>query len=246
MFIQWGWVRTPNLDSDVKAQLSALKTCNLTLYDHPELLASLPGEEMLFYFGRCWRGTWNSFVPNSMPFVCLSSWLAAGFKPSQFLLVPQSKLREFKADRLLPALANFTGLHYNEDVLMDKEEELRVHCEAPPMVRITSSQPEQPRQVLRKKGGHASGDRREQQQAKHQPHHGRGRRALSRTRSASDDAYNAPGSAVKIRPLVNSHASYTGHDAVRRTQLSPETYAELQRLAKVHGRLLNGLGIQQL
>ena len=29
--------------------------------------------------------------------------------------------------------------------------------------------------------------------------------------------------------MVNSHSQYTGHDAVRRTQLQPATLAELQR-----------------
>lgn len=78
MFVQWGWVRSSNLDADVRAQLNALRSCNATLYAEPALLRTLPAHETLAYFGRCWRGSWRDFVANSMPFTCVSAWIAAG------------------------------------------------------------------------------------------------------------------------------------------------------------------------
>ena len=52
--------------------------------------------------------------------------------------------------------------------------------------------------------------------------------------------------AVHSRPLVNTHSAYTGHDAVRRSQLSAGTHAELARLADAHSALLDGLGLREL
>ena len=46
MFVQWGWVRTSNLEADASMQLRALEACNVTLYRHPELLGVLPGEPL--------------------------------------------------------------------------------------------------------------------------------------------------------------------------------------------------------
>ena len=51
---------------------------------------------------------------------------------------------------------------------------------------------------------------------------------------------------VANRPLVNTHADYTGNDAVRRTQLGGATLAELTRLAHAHSSLLDGLGLREL
>ena len=280
MFIQWGWVRTTNLESDVRAQLKALRVCNETLYTHPERLSTLRGEEMLGYFGRCWRGTWQNFVANSMPYVCLRSWIATGFRRHQFMLVPQARLRRSKADVLLPALANFTGLHYNKEVLMDKEEELRVHCEAPPSAhqphgggrrasssmassssgrraslepsqdRVASTVPPtaqqsrgpsllQPRSQERRLADAARGDLPGGTVARH------GWRRRMRAKASGGDQGGAPAEdPVKSRPLVNSHADYTGRDAVRRTQLTAETHAELGRLAAAHTKLLMELGVR--
>ena len=76
-------------------------------------------------------GVWRAFVTNAMPYVCLRAWLAAGFKREQFLLVPSARLRSIRAPALVSKIAQFTGLHYNEAVLLDKREELGAHCEAP-------------------------------------------------------------------------------------------------------------------
>lgn len=239
MFIQWGWVRTPNLESDVQAQLKALRLCNESLYMHPERLRTLRGEEMLNYFGRCWRGTWQNFVANSMPYVCLRSWIATGFRPQQFMLVQQAQLRKARAHVLLAVLANFTGLHYNEDVLMDKEEELRVHCEAPPSARAPHS------------NGHRASSLRSQVRrladlAPGEATHGaprQGWRRRMRAKASGGETVAPVQDPVNLRPLVNSHADYTGRDAVRRTQLTPGTHAELQRLATAHTKLLTELGM---
>ena len=94
-------------------------------------MEALPGDEVLAYFGKCWQGVWRAFVTNAMPYVCLRAWLAAGFKREQFLLVPSSRLRSIRAPALVSKIAQFTGLHYNEAVLLDKREELGAHCEAP-------------------------------------------------------------------------------------------------------------------
>ena len=111
-------VRTPDLQSDVTAQLDALRECNQTLYAEPLRLRNLPAAEILAYFGRCWRGTWRDFVPNAMPYVCVRAWMAAGFRPHQFMLVRQHKLRAARSHQLLAALSNFTGLHYNQKVAL--------------------------------------------------------------------------------------------------------------------------------
>ena len=42
-----------------------VRRCNLTLYERPELLPSLPPEEVLGYFDKCWEGTWQ--VPLRLP-----------------------------------------------------------------------------------------------------------------------------------------------------------------------------------
>ena len=239
MFIQWNWVRTSDLASDVRAQLKALRECNETLYARPQLLSSLPAPEVLTYFGRCWRGTWRDFVANAMPYVCLRAWMAAGFGPEQFMLVRQARLRKAKADALLAQLSNFTGLHYAKGVLQDKAEELNVHCEAPPNPkpppdygvsgrRRTASLSDATVAAGEEAGAAARGG-------------GRWRRAHERAqaKAAFQDAVNS-------RPLVNTHADYTGNDAVRRTQLTGETLAELTRLASAHTSLLDGLGLREL
>ena len=46
--------------------------------------------------------------------------------------------------------------------------------------------------------------------------------------------------------FVNSHSTYTGRDAERRTQLSHEVQAELDRIADAHTELLESLGVQEL
>ena len=51
MFVRWGWVRSANLTLEVVQQLDRLSKCNRSLYDEPTRLASLPGEEVLQYFG---------------------------------------------------------------------------------------------------------------------------------------------------------------------------------------------------
>ena len=137
MFVRWGWVRSDNLTLEVVQQLDRLSKCNRSLYDHPKRLASLPGEEVLQYFGRCWNGVWRTFVTNALPFVCARSWIAAGFKPSQFAVLHQARMRKMTAPELLSGLEAATGLHYNKAVLHDKEEELVRHCEAPDSVSNT-------------------------------------------------------------------------------------------------------------
>ena len=131
MFVQWGWVRSASLNDDVRAQLHALDKCNSTLYRQPSLLRKLPADEILAYFGKCWRGTWRDHVTNILPYVCLSAWVAAGFQPHQFRVVRQEKMRSLRAPQLLTALSNFTGLTYNQEVLHHMDIELQAHCEAP-------------------------------------------------------------------------------------------------------------------
>ena len=55
------------------------------------------------------------------------------------MLVRQERLRRLRADVLLPALSNFTGLHHNRAVLDDRGEELRAHCEAPDIAKEHAS-----------------------------------------------------------------------------------------------------------
>lgn len=194
------WVRSDNLSDDISRQLTALKKCNRTLYHSPHLVGTLPSEELLHYFGSCWRGTWRDFVTNSMVYVCVKSWLASGFKPSQFMVMRSEVLRNMPAKQLLGTVSNFTGLHYNKEVLHDKEEELAAHCEAPD----------------------------------------------SRTNKERDGRAQQLGSRAAGAPMVNSHKDYDGHDAQRRTQLTPATLAELTRLHTAYGELLGKLNLRGL
>ena len=66
--------------------------CNDTLYDNPRLVATLSPAALLHYFGQCWRGIWRDFVTNSFTYVCLASWLAAGFRREQFMVRASSRL----------------------------------------------------------------------------------------------------------------------------------------------------------
>ena len=75
MFVEWKWVRSDNLSAEVVTQLAALRKCNRTLYEEPERLEGLPGDEVLAYFGKCWQGVWRAFVTNALPYVCLRAWL---------------------------------------------------------------------------------------------------------------------------------------------------------------------------
>lgn len=123
-------MRSANLTRDVVDQLEQLRRCNGTLYTNPRLLATLPGPEVLSYFGRCWNGVWKAYVTNALPYVCIRSWLAAGFDKSQISVLPQARLRNMTAPQLLGAVADATGLHYNKEVLHDRDQELVAHCEA--------------------------------------------------------------------------------------------------------------------
>lgn len=131
MFVQWNWVRSENLSLDVRHQMSELRQCNETLYSSPHLLREIPDTEVLSYFGSCWKGVWHSYLTNALTYVCARSWIATGFRPSQFMLVRSADLKKQSARTLLPKISNFTGLHYNEPMLWEKEEELRVHCDGP-------------------------------------------------------------------------------------------------------------------
>ena len=198
MFVEWKWVRSDNLSAEVVTQLGALRKCNRTLYEEPERLEALPGDEVLAYFGKCWQGVWRAFVTNAMPYVCLRAWLAAGFKREQFLLVPSARLRSIRAPALVSKLAQFTGLHYNEAVLLDKREELGAHCEAPET---------QNREASRRRGG------------KEAPRKAR---------------------------LVNTHSGFSGDNAQNRTRLGGASFADFQRLAAAHTRLMQQLHLPEL
>ncbi len=206
MFVEWNWVRTADLSSDVRTQLAGLKKCNATLYHQPQTLADLPAAELLHYFGSCWRGIWRDFVANSLPYVCIRAWLAAGFRKEQFLVVRSERLRTASALGLVAAVANFTGLHMNGAVLLDKKAELEAHCEAPDAASKRAAA------------------------------------AAAAGRASSPAAAAQPGE----RPFVNSHSSYAGKDAVRRTRLEPALLTELTRLADAHLRLLDSLGLREL
>lgn len=120
MFLQWGWVKSDNLNVDVKKQLNNFRrctrrkrhtilpikalpfgSCNVTLYDNPYLVATLPPDDLLQYFGQCWKGAWSHFVTNSFTSVCFASWIAAGFERSQFMGIRSTSLRTMRAHDLL-------------------------------------------------------------------------------------------------------------------------------------------------
>eukprot|EP00967_Tisochrysis_lutea_P139905 scaffold254767_cov33-Tisochrysis_lutea.AAC.4 len=46
-------------------------------------------------------GVWKRFVTNSLHYVCLRAWLAAGFDRSQFLVIRSEQLRVMTADELV-------------------------------------------------------------------------------------------------------------------------------------------------
>ena len=217
-------------------------------------------------------------MTNILPGVCLRAWLAAGvrislpshrlmmcmhligicmrsccagFRPSQFLLVRQERLRSARAPALLAGLSNFTGLHYNSPVLHDKDEELRMHCEAPDL-HAESDAGATPAAAVAKAGqavatkaggassspgGGASGGG--GRAPRSGSGGGRGARRRARQREAAVE-----GGATRV--FVNSHSSYTGHDAVRRTQLSERVEAEVERLTSAHWKMLTELGVSEL
>lgn len=253
-----GWVRSADLETDVVSQLQTLKRCNRTLYAAPSLLRALPADELLRYFGKCWRGVWRDFVANSMPYVCVRAWMAAGFGAHQFMLVRQELLRQASATPLLGALSNFTGLHYNAPVLHDKEEELKVHCEAPPAAKAAAkarwqraaaatttsaaTPPHLRRLADHRARGHARGRARGHGDGA-SAHGERGQGGRGRGRGSG--LRRLGGGGAELRPLVNSHSAYTGKDAERRVRMSPGTHAELERLARAHMALLHGLGLRE-
>ena len=110
------------------------------------------------------------------------------------------QLRKMGAYDLLDQVSNFTGLHYNQPVLRDKEEELAAHCEAPD----SSYNKAREQRALEKGGGSVTG------------------------------------------PLINSHSQYDGHDAQRRSKLSPGVHAELTRLTGAYGEMLSRLKLPGL
>ena len=119
MFTHWGWIHWRPSDGNgtfnkfVRKQLDALRQCNSTLYRTPALLEDLRAPELLAYFNKCWRGSWDRPLDYALPYVCLRAWLAAGFARKQFLLVHSANLRRMRATPFLRAIANFTGLFYN-------------------------------------------------------------------------------------------------------------------------------------
>jgi hypothetical protein len=104
------------------------------------------------------------------------------------MLMPQSKMKMMRAPELLSTLAAFTGLHYNRDVLHDKNAELKTQCEAP-------DRPVDP---------HAADFNKQPPAAK-----GKGRRGKEKLK----------------RVMVNTHSTYDGDDAQRRSQLDEVRHA---------------------
>ena len=234
MFIQWGWVRSSDLEADVTRQLAELRACNRTLYDDPAALGGLSHREVLGYFGRCWRGAWKDFVTNSMPYVCLRSWMAVGFAAEQFMLVRQERLKRARASDLLGAVSNFTGLHYNREVLHDKEIELAVHCEAPPSTKKAAAQQHH--------HGH------HQESKPHQRRQQRRRRAAQIGVAAHARGRHSPrrGETDRDRPTwPRQHARRLRWPRAIAARRSPRR-CRLRRLADAHSGLLDGLGIAAL
>ena len=121
-------------------------------------------------------------------------------------------------------------------MLQDKQAELNVHCEAPPSAKRAAAAAAAAASEHSPKGAAHAGER----------HNGSRRRMRGGGRGGAAAGSVSTVDPADSRPLVNSHAGYTGRDAVRRTRLSDATHAELTRLAKAHTSMLEGLGVSSL
>ena len=185
---------------------------------------------------------WRAYVTNALPYVCIRSWLAAGFDKSQIRVLPQARLtlepnpirgailtqivvrlsqarlRNMTAPELLDGISEATGLHYNKEVLHDRNQvllPLPTHCHRRSSRAFTPLL--NPCQEL---VAHCE---------------------------ASDSAANRryrPNEATAVR--VNSHSGYDGHNAHARTRLDAEVWREFDRVANVHHAMFEELGLRTL
>lgn len=253
-------VRSANLEKDVTAQLDALQSCNRTLYQRPDLLATLAPAEMLTYFGKCWRGTWRDHVTNILPFVCVRAWLAAGFQASQFMIMRSEKLRGSRSLAIespalaptrphtvcVPRMAQFTTRPCSARSPTSRASTTTGQCCT---IRRRSCACTASRPTSASISGAPGCSRRIASSCERRPEHHAWRRMPPTVHPRVHQRHRSLLTGRGSLPFLgrsNSHSQYTGHDAVRRTQLSPPVQAELDRLIEAHAKLLDGIGIHEL
>ncbi len=123
----WGWDHEPSFKRKIDKQMQTFRTCNATLFESPQMLMTLPDDELFAYMKRCFKGMAMEYVTNSLYPVCVLGALRV-FKREQFLFLRFEDLMRMKAPALLRLISNFTGL-YTDDALIRNVRE-RKECEA--------------------------------------------------------------------------------------------------------------------
>ena len=56
MFTTWGWDRRTSFSTRTAEQMGRFRQCNTTLFHRPDLLRTLPDEELFAYMQQCFKG----------------------------------------------------------------------------------------------------------------------------------------------------------------------------------------------
>ena len=196
MFVEWKWVRSDNLSAEVVTQLAALRKCNRTLYEEPERLEALPGDEVLAY----WQ--------------VLAGRVARLRHQRDAVRLPPRVARRRLQTRAVPPRA--VGAPPLDPRARARLEDRTIH-----------------RAALQRGGA---------------PRQARGaRRALRGAETQNREASRRRGAeAPRKARLVNTHSGFSGDNAQNRTRLGGASFADFQRLAAAHTRLMQQLHLPEL
>jgi len=116
MFTAWGWDKATSFATRTQEQMSKFANCNRTLFHRPDLLRTIPDDELFSYMTKCFKGMAMEYVTNSLYPICIAGALRI-FKREQFLFLRFEDLMRMKAPALLHLLSNFTGLHTDRQII---------------------------------------------------------------------------------------------------------------------------------
>lgn len=112
----WGWDHEPDFLKKMHAQMRAFERCNATLFHRIDLVKALPDDELFAYITQCFRGKAMEYITNSIYPVCVLGALRF-FPKEQFLFLRFEDMKKMHAPGLLRLLANFTGLHTDDEII---------------------------------------------------------------------------------------------------------------------------------